>query len=50
MKSSAATDREVERLRDVLGTLIAWMSGSANSPISRSEAEKLLKKLQEHKP
>jgi hypothetical protein len=39
------TKRDVERLRDVLGTLIAWMAQSATSPIRIDEAETLLKKL-----
>jgi hypothetical protein len=29
-------------LREVVSTLIGWMASSANSPISVSEAEKLL--------
>lgn len=45
MRSSAATDREVERIRGVLGTLIAWMATSANSPITATEAKKLLEQL-----
>lgn len=36
---------DVERLRDCLESLIAWMAQSANSPISTHEAELLLKKL-----
>ena len=30
-----------------LRTLIVWMAGSANSPISRTEAERLLEMLKE---
>lgn len=43
---------EVQALRDdlaqtkeVLGTLIAWMAQSANSPIRRDEVQKLLEAL-----
>jgi hypothetical protein len=31
----------------VLGTLISWMSGSANSPINVDEAKTLLERLEE---
>lgn len=37
--------KEVEHLRKTLGSLIAWMAQSANSPISVKEAERLLRML-----
>jgi hypothetical protein len=40
-------DEEIKRLRDTLANLIAWIAQSANSPLSRSEASQLLRKLGE---
>jgi len=37
--------RKVTALRLTVGTLIAWMAQSANSPISPAEARELLRKL-----
>jgi hypothetical protein len=37
--------RKVSALRLTVGTLIAWMVQSANSPISSEEARELLRKL-----
>ncbi len=37
--------RDVAGLKDVLGTLIAWMPQSSVSPINVTEAEKLLGRL-----
>jgi hypothetical protein len=36
---------DLARTKDVLGTLIAWMAQSANSPIRRDEAETLIRRL-----
>ena len=36
---------DLARIKDVLGTLIAWMPQSADSPIRADEAETLLKRL-----
>jgi hypothetical protein len=36
---------DLARTKDVLGTLIAWMAQSANSPIRADEAEQLLRRL-----
>lgn len=36
---------EVERQKLVLNTLIAWMAGSANSPISVEDARKLINEV-----
>jgi hypothetical protein len=36
---------DLARTKEVLGTLISWMAQSANSPIRRDEAEKLIKQL-----
>jgi hypothetical protein len=36
---------EVNQLRDVLTTTISWIAGSANSPLSVSEAQKLIRML-----
>jgi hypothetical protein len=36
---------DLARTKDVLGTLIAWMVQSANSPIRFDEAEQLLRRL-----
>jgi len=33
----------IRALEQTLCTLIAWMAGSANSPISRKEAEQLMR-------
>jgi hypothetical protein len=41
-----AVEQQAARNKDVLGTLISWMSQSANSPIRRDEAMELLKKLE----
>lgn len=41
------TNREIERIRDVVGTLIAWTAQSANSPLSRDEAILLIERLKE---
>jgi hypothetical protein len=35
----------IEQLRHTLGTLIVWISQSATSPISVTEAQKLLEML-----
>lgn len=35
-------EQEVERLRDVLGSLISWIGQSENAPLSRKECERLL--------
>jgi len=40
-----AAESKLQRTHDVLGTLIAWMAQSANSPIRREEAQELLRKL-----
>ena len=40
-----AAETKLQRTHDVLGTLISWMSQSANSPIRRDEAMELLKEL-----
>lgn len=40
-------EQEVERLRDVLGTLMSWMGQSANAPLSRKEFEQLIRKLED---
>ena len=39
------TQKELAEVKNVLGTLIAWMAQSANSPISVNEANKLLEKI-----
>lgn len=39
---------EVRDLRKALGTLIAWLPQSANSPIRADEAERLLNILNGH--
>lgn len=36
---------DLARTKEVLGTLIAWMVQSANSPIRLDEAQKLLERL-----
>lgn len=36
---------DLARTKEVLGSLISWIAQSANSPISRTEAEMLLKRL-----
>ena len=36
---------DLARTKEVLGTLIAWLPQSANSPIRKDEAEKLLRML-----
>jgi hypothetical protein len=36
---------DLARTKEILGTLIAWMAQSANSPIRRDEAEQLLTRL-----
>jgi hypothetical protein len=36
---------EIARLKQVLGTLITWMTANANSPLRVDEAERLLKML-----
>jgi hypothetical protein len=41
---------DVQALKMTLGTLIAWMSQSANSPIRADEARKLLEGLEAKKP
>jgi hypothetical protein len=41
-----AVETRAANTKDVLGTLISWMSQSANSPISRDEALKLLQQLE----
>ena len=39
---------QVRALRKTVGSLIAWMAESANSPIRRDEAEHLLNMLDSH--
>jgi hypothetical protein len=41
-------ERKVERLRKAVGTLIAWMSQSAVSPISRTDAQDLLNMMEDN--
>ena len=40
-----ATNEELDQVKYVLGTLISWMAQSSVTPISVSEAEKLLEML-----
>lgn len=40
-------ERDVAKLTRALGTLMAWIAGSANSPLRHDEVEKLLKMLPE---
>lgn len=40
-------ERNVEKLTRALGTLMAWMVGSANSPLRHDEVEKLMNMLPE---
>lgn len=44
-KEIAQLRREVNALKQTLGTLIAWLPQSANAPIRVDEAEKLLAML-----
>jgi len=37
---------EITRIKKTLGTLIAWLPQSANSPIRIDEAERLLRMLE----
>jgi hypothetical protein len=39
-------ETKLQRTHNVLGTLISWMAQSANSPIRRDEARRLLELLQ----
>ncbi len=41
-----AAHRELIALADILGTLVAWMAQSANSPISVTEAKTLIARLE----
>lgn len=42
MKSEAELRAEIAAIKKTLTSLIVWMAQSANSPISRAEAEQLL--------
>lgn len=39
-------EEKIGTVKRTLASLIAWMAGSANSPISQSEARMLLEKLE----
>lgn len=39
-------ENKLREVRDVLESLIVWMTQSANSPISIAEAEMLLRRLE----
>jgi hypothetical protein len=41
--------QEIEHLKTIIGTMIVWIASSANSPISRQEAGKLVEMLEEKK-
>ncbi len=45
--SDVQTDEQkaIEQIRDTVGTLIVWTAQSANSPLSVTEAQHLLKML-----
>jgi len=41
-KEVAKLQREVQALRDMVCSLVLWLATSANSPISRAEAQQLI--------
>jgi hypothetical protein len=42
-------EKEIRHLREIIATMILWIAQSANAPISRTNAERLIIMLEDEK-